>query len=372
MATARSLRTSGDPGAVTVSPGSLTFKPENWEKEQLSFNIIPVRDDDTNDESVTLTLSSDGLTSKTVTVEVRDDDPQRIVSKAIVQVDESGPGDLLVVTLSAKPNGDRTVTAVSDDTGAVTVSPGLLTFTPANWNEEQVFDIIRVQDDDTNDESVTLTLSGDGLASKTVTVEVTDDDTQGIESKDTVQVGESHEAVLGVTLSARPNGDRTVTAVSDDTGAVTVSPGSLTFKPENWEKEQLSFHHHPGPGRRHERRERDADAEQRRADQQDGHGGGDGRRHATTRRRHATTRRRHATTRRRPGAGAGDPAARATAPGGGPAPTGRDAAVAPRRGWHMMRELALEFLRLRFAGLSELFTVYLRNISISSLDLDRF
>ena len=38
----------------------------------------------------------------------------------------------------------------------------------------------------------------------------------------------------------------------------------------------------------------------------------------------------------------------------------------------MMCELALEFLRLRFAGLSELFTVYLRNISISSLDLDRF
>ena len=38
----------------------------------------------------------------------------------------------------------------------------------------------------------------------------------------------------------------------------------------------------------------------------------------------------------------------------------------------MMRELALEFLRLRFAGLSELFTVYLRNISVGSLDLNRF
>ena len=168
---------SDDPGAVTVSPKPLTFTTENWGDEQPVY-INSVQDDDTNDESVTLTLtlSGDGLISKTVTVAVRDDDTQGIESKDIVQVGESHEA-VLGVTLSARPNGDRTVTAVSDDPGAVTVSPGSLTFTPENWEEEQSFNIIPVRDDDTNDESVTLTLSSDGLTSKTVTVEVTDDDT---------------------------------------------------------------------------------------------------------------------------------------------------------------------------------------------------
>ena len=100
-----------------------------------------------------------------------------IVSENTVKVDESRKVTLSV-TLSSIPSGGRRVTAVSDDPGAVTVSPRSRTFTPETWDEEQLFDIIPVQDDDTNDESVTLTLSGTGgLISKTVLVEVTDDDT---------------------------------------------------------------------------------------------------------------------------------------------------------------------------------------------------
>ena len=236
------MMTNSDPGAVTVSPGSLTFTPTNWNVEQF-FNITPVQDADTNDESVRLTLSGDELTSKTVTVEVRDDDTQGIVlseDKDTVAVGESDQA-IIGVTLSALPTGNLQVDAVSGDPGAVTVSPGSLTFTSANWNQEQRFNIIPVQDDDTNDESVTLTLSGTGLTSKTVTVAVRDDDTQGIvlsEDKDTVAVGESDQASVGVTLSALPTGNLQVDAVSGDPGAVTVSPGSLTFKPANWNQEQ--------------------------------------------------------------------------------------------------------------------------------------
>ena len=235
------MMTNSDPGAVTVSPGSLTFTPMNWNMAQF-FYITPVQDDDTTDESVTLTLSSTGLTSKTVTVEVTDDDAQSIQSEDRVEMGEEESQVSVGVTLSAEPSSNRTVMLTNSDPGAVTVSPGSLTFTPETWNVEQFFSITPVQDDDATDESVTLTLGGTGLTSKTVTVEVTDDDTQSIQSADSVEMREdSGQVSIGVTLSARPNDVRAVAVVSGDKGVVTVSPRELEFTPETWNTEQFFY-----------------------------------------------------------------------------------------------------------------------------------
>ena len=167
--------TNSDPGAVTVSPGSLTFTPTNWNMAQL-FHITPVQDADANDESVTLTLSGDELTSKTVTVTIIDDDRELALTPSAVTVTEGGTATF-AVRLASLPGRDTIVAVSSGNTGAATVNLPSLTFTPMTWNTAQTVTVTGVQDTDTSDEQVTITLSGDGVVTGTVTVNVTDNDT---------------------------------------------------------------------------------------------------------------------------------------------------------------------------------------------------
>ena len=169
--------TNSDPGAVTVSPGSLTFTSMNWNTEQ-QFHITPVQDADANDESVRLTLSGDGLMSTSVTVTIIDDDRELALTPSAVTVTEGGTATFAVRLASASlPGRDTTVAVSSGNTGAATVTPPSLTFTPMTWNTAQTVTVTGVQDTDTSDEQVTITLSGDGVVTGTVTVDVTDDDT---------------------------------------------------------------------------------------------------------------------------------------------------------------------------------------------------
>ena len=171
------MMTNSDPGAVTVSPGSLTFTPENWITPQ-SFNITPVQDADANDENVTLTLSGDGLTSTNVTVTIIDDDRELALTPLAVTVTEGGTATFVVRLASAPVSERDTMVAVSSgNTAAATVNPPSLTFTSMTWNTAQTVTVTGVQDTDTSDEQVTITLSGDFVGTGTVTVDVTDTDT---------------------------------------------------------------------------------------------------------------------------------------------------------------------------------------------------
>ena len=104
--------TNSDPGAVTVSPGSLTFTPTNWETPQ-NFIITPVQDADSTDEIVRLTLRGDELPSKTVTVEVRDDDRDLVLAPSAVTVTEEGGTAIFTVRLASLPGRDTFLTAAS-------------------------------------------------------------------------------------------------------------------------------------------------------------------------------------------------------------------------------------------------------------------
>ena len=74
------------------------------------------------------------------------------------------------------------------------------------------------------------------------TIELRDDETPtaqpAIQSKDLVDMSEGNTSSLAVTLSIAPTSDRLVGITSDDTGAVTVTPSSLTFTSANWDVEQ--------------------------------------------------------------------------------------------------------------------------------------
>ena len=244
--------TSGDTGAATVSPRALTFTPDNWNTPQ-RVAVTGVQDDDTTDETVTVShavsgADYDGVPAGTVTVTVADDDTQGLtIAPAEVSVDEGAEAaQAYTVALDTQPTGAVTVTPTSGDTGAATVSPRVLTFTPGNWNTPQRVAVTGVQDDDTTDETVTVShaVSGadyDGVPAGTVTVTVADDDTQGLTIAPVeVSVDEGAEAAQAYTvaLDTQPTGAVTVTPTSGDTGAATVSPRVLTFTPGNWNTPQ--------------------------------------------------------------------------------------------------------------------------------------
>ena len=151
------------------------------------------------------------------------------------------------IVLVLEPGEDVTVTPVSGDTGAATVS-GALTFTPGNWNVAQTVTVTAVEDSDSVSERVTVshtvsTASGGGyhgVSAPAVTVRVEDNDTPGITRSVAQLAINEGGAAGGYTLAprAQPSGTVTVQLTSSDTGAATVSPPSLTFTVGNWDTPQ--------------------------------------------------------------------------------------------------------------------------------------
>ena len=226
--------TNSDPGAVTVSPVSLTFTSETWNTPQ-SFNITPVQDADANDEFVTLTLSGDELMSTSVMVTIIDDDRKLALTPPAVTVTEGGTATF-AVRLALLPGRDTIVAVSSGNTGAATVDLPSLTFTSETWNTAQTVTVTGVQDTDTSDEQVTITLSGDGVETGTVTVDVTDDDTAQVTGV-TVDEGDAQlvvnwtavDTATGYTVQWKSGGqdyntdDRQATVTSGTTTSHTIT-----------------------------------------------------------------------------------------------------------------------------------------------------
>ncbi len=251
---------SSDSGAVTVSPTSLTFNPEGdddlWSAEQ-TVTVTAVDDADNNGESVTLThtVSSadtnyDALADPTVMVTVTDVNAGVSISETSLELMEATPGEYTVV-LQEEPTSS-VIIAIRSDNAAVTVSPASLTFTTDNWNTAETVTVTPVGDATTHDESATIThviTSGDSaynaLADMTVSVTVEDDETAAVTISDADALALTEggdEDTYMVVLGAQPTHAVTVAIGSSDSGAVTVSPTSLTFNPEGdddlWSAEQ--------------------------------------------------------------------------------------------------------------------------------------
>jgi hypothetical protein len=127
----------------------------------------------------------------------------------------------------------------STNTLAATVSPASLSFTTANWMIYQDVTVTGIEDANTADDTSTAILSGTGLANVNVALTVVDNDTQAIiASTGSVMLAENGNTTFGVHLGAMPPGNVTVTVVSGDPGAATVS-GSLTFTTANYGIDQL-------------------------------------------------------------------------------------------------------------------------------------
>ena len=127
------------------------------------MTVSGVDDPDTAEESVTVSLSATdggyGGQTASVTVTITDDDTANlVVSASTLSVGEAGSGDF-TVKLATQPSAGVSVSVSSDDTGAATVSPASLSFTTANWDTTQTVTVSGVDDPDTAEESVTVSLS---------------------------------------------------------------------------------------------------------------------------------------------------------------------------------------------------------------------
>ena len=236
------IPTGSDSGAVSVSPASMTFTTSDWDTPR-TVTVAALEDDDPNDETVTLRHSVSGYGDVTaapaVTVTVTDDDvPGVEVQPTHLRPDEGGTLTY-TVTLNTPPAGDVTVTATGSDSGAVSMSPASMTFTTANWDTAQTVTVTGVEDDDPNDEIVSVRHSvsgyGDVTTAPAVTVIVNDDDLPRVELQPTtLSISEGGTATYTVMISTLPAGTVTITLASGDSGAVSMSPASLTFTPSNW------------------------------------------------------------------------------------------------------------------------------------------
>ena len=199
---------SGDTGAVAVSPASLSFSTSNWNTAK-TVTVSGVHDNDTVDERVTVSLrgSGGGYTGETGSVSVRvtdDDDPSLVVSPSSLTVVEGGASGSFTVKLATRPTAGVSVSVSSGDTGAVTVSPASLSFSTSNWNTAKTVTVRGVNDPDTVDERVTVSLrgSGGGYTGETgsVSVRVTDDDGTGslTASRTSLAVGEQTTVTASV------------------------------------------------------------------------------------------------------------------------------------------------------------------------------
>ena len=233
---------SGDEDAVKVKTGTenaagsltLTFTKDNWNEEQ-TVTVTAAADLDSRDETVTLTQSI-GTGSATeyssvnvagVTVNVMDNDtPNLVVSRTMaLELAEGGGSSTYNVKLATQPTSD-VVVEISSDNSDVKVKTGTgtaaatirLTFTDSDWNDAQDVTVEAESDDDSLDDSATITHSvvdesssdeyGD-VSGKTFTVTVTDNTLAGLSITDTEASESAGKLDFTVTLSMASS--RTVT-----------------------------------------------------------------------------------------------------------------------------------------------------------------
>ncbi len=255
--------TSRDLTAVTVSPSTLRFTPENWNRPQ---TVTVVASDDVLGDgvqlasirlAVNLAFSSGGYNHSPF-VDVSTTTLDNELATLILQetggatiVSESGTNDVVQVRLSAVPTSAVTVQVSVDDSSEVGASISTLTFTASNWNITQSVTLTGL-DDALVDGPVISQLRFAFAASspgayasalpKSVAVTASDNEIAGlviVESGGSTLVSEAGSSdTITVRLTARPVQNVILTIQSLDTSEFTVSPVTLTFTPVNWNAPQ--------------------------------------------------------------------------------------------------------------------------------------
>jgi len=170
-------RTAGDADVGVGAGAVLTFTAANWNVPQ-AVTITAADDLDTVPDTATVTVTSSGLTSENAAVNVIDDDANNfLVSRTALPIDEGGSGTFLVALVKAPPATLTATVARSSGDADVAVTVGAaLTFDAANFGVPQTVTVSAAEDADTANDSAILSIAAAGIATRTVTVTVTDNE----------------------------------------------------------------------------------------------------------------------------------------------------------------------------------------------------
>ena len=227
--------------------GVVVTIPANETEGSVSFDFTPVDDsvDEGLSETVILGGTVEGLTVRTATLTIADDDGRGIeLPQGPVALTEEGSMTYRV-TLTTQPTGAVTVRVTVSGNRDVTVEPSSLAFTADNWNVEQTVTVSAAHDDDAANDAAQLRHAASGADYRGVTalplaVTVTDNDTRGVtvEAADPLEFREGGSAAYTVVLVTQPTGTVTVTPTVTGDADVTVSPARLSFTTSSWNREQ--------------------------------------------------------------------------------------------------------------------------------------
>ena len=163
-----------------------------------------------------------------------------------VSVDElsitEGGAAKYTVRLATKPPGPVKVTATSSDSTIAELSR-VLEFNRRNWNKKKKVNVRIPQDDDSEDETTTISHAVEGYGDVTsgppITIRVADDDVPNVLIQPTsLAVAEGGSVSYGVRLETPPNAEVTITPSSSNEQIASVS-GALTFDSTNWQTTQF-------------------------------------------------------------------------------------------------------------------------------------
>lgn len=238
------------------SPDTLIFTETDYTDKAVTVSGIDEWiDDDNMGYTITvgppnsLDLRYHGLNAINVSVTNVDNDTAGIqVSKTALSTNESGSSDSFSVNLTSEPTSGVTVVITGLDTTEGTITTGSLSFTTENWDDSQSVTVTGV-DDSVMDGNVTYNLSLDAQSSDTkydnlspVVVSVTNHDndtiapavivnpTSGLTTNE-----DGSTTTFTLVLASKPMSYVTITLTSGDPSEGTVSPGSVTFTPTNWD-----------------------------------------------------------------------------------------------------------------------------------------
>ncbi len=243
---------SNNMDAVTATT-PLTFDMNNWNVPQ-RVTVRGVDDADANNVRVTLIHTAASMDTAydgnrvaiaPVQVTVEDDDtPSVTVNQARLTLAEGGT-DTYGVMLDTQPSANVTVMVSNNNVDAATATASLR-FTTSDWNTLQTVTVRGVEDDDANNETVSLThtavstdaaYNGNAVTITPVMVRVTDNDTPGVTvDPAALMVSEGGIGSYTVVLDTRPNDNVMVTVMPprDNIDAAMVTPASLSFDMNNW------------------------------------------------------------------------------------------------------------------------------------------
>jgi len=226
---------------LTRTPATLEFTPTDYSTWQ-TVTITAARDDNTVDESETLTLTANGggytNVTQTLTVNVTEDNEVGMeVAPPRLSINEGGSSPY-TVRLKSQPTETVTVT-IGGATASVAVNPSRLTFSTTDWSDAQTVTVTGTEDDDAIDESITLTHSTSGgnygsAPTEQVRVTVNDDESaELIATISSLRIIEGESAMYSVRLNTLPSATVSV-FITSNSPDVTVNPNTLTFTTTNW------------------------------------------------------------------------------------------------------------------------------------------